>query len=73
MISIIVILFLKLCLAQDFSNYQISQDNDYLRTTKVQNDKSLNNVFYDWKNNFDNNVIIPDAYVLHLYYLISIK
>lgn len=72
MISIIVILFLKLCLAQDFPSYQVSQDNDYLRASKVQNDRSLNNVFYEWRNNFDNNVIIPDAYVLHLCCLILI-
>lgn len=52
MMSIILILFLKLCLAQDFQS-------DYTQTTKQLVDK------FDWKNNFDNNVIIPDAYVFH--------
>lgn len=58
MISIALILFLKLCLAQDYPPYIVSQDNDYARTPKFQNDKSP---VYDWKNNFDNNIIIPDA------------
>jgi len=58
----ILILILKLCLGQDYSlpTYKVSQENDYLRTTKSQNDKSFNNL-YDWKNNYDNNIIIPDA------------
>lgn len=55
----ILILFLKLCLAQDYPPYLVSQENEYSRT-KLQSDKSF---LYDWKNNFDNNVIIPDAYV----------
>lgn len=56
-------IFLKLCLAQDYY-FSSSQD---LRTTNLQNDKVFNNI-YDWKNNFDNNIIIPDAYVFNLYY-----
>lgn len=63
MISIALILFLKLCLAQDYPPYLVSQDNEYSRATKPQTDKSN---LYDWKNNFDNNVIIPDAYVFNL-------
>lgn len=61
-IYMILILILKLCLGQDYSlpTYKVSQENDYLRTTKSQNDKSFNNL-YDWKNNYDNNIIIPDA------------
>lgn len=62
MMSLLLILFLKLCLAQDFS-YQVTPENDYSRT-KLQNDKSF---LYDWKNNFDNNVIIPDAYVFLIF------
>lgn len=54
MMSVIVILFLKLCLAQEA--LFIPQDNDFSRTTKLQ---------YDWKNNFNNNLIIPDAYVFN--------
>lgn len=60
MVSIILILFLKLCLAQEYPPYLVTQENDYSRTTKLQNDKSFNNI-YDWKHNFENNVIIPDA------------
>lgn len=58
----ILILILKLCLGQDYPlpTYKVSQENDYSRTTKSQNDKSFNNL-YDWKNNYDNNIIIPDA------------
>lgn len=59
MMSLLLILLLKLCLAQEYP-YQISPENEYSRT-KLQNDKSF---LYDWKNNFDNNVIIPDAYVI---------
>lgn len=59
--SIILVLILKLCLAQNYQpTYDVSQDNDFSRTTKSQIDKSFNNL-YDWKNNFDNNIIIPDA------------
>lgn len=64
-IFIILVLFLKLCSAQDYP-YLISQEKDYSRTTNTLSDKTFNN-FYDWKNNFDNNVIIPDAYVFNLY------
>jgi len=58
----ILILILELCLGQDYPlpTYKVSQENDYSRTTKSQNDKSFNNL-YDWKNNYDNNIIIPDA------------
>jgi len=58
----ILVLILKLCLGQDYSlpTYKVSQENDYSRTTKSQNDRSLNNL-YDWKNNYDSNIIIPDA------------
>lgn len=56
--SIILILLLKLCLAQEYPPYLVSPESDFTRSTKVQNDKSF---LYDWKNNFDNNVIIPDA------------
>lgn len=56
--SIILILLLKLCLAQEYPPYLVSSDNDYSRSTKVQNDKSF---LYDWKNNFENQIIIPDA------------
>lgn len=61
-IYMILILILKLCLGQDYPlpSYKVSQENDYSRTTKSQNDKSFNNL-YDWKNNYDNNIIIPDA------------
>jgi len=61
-IYMILILILKLCLGQDYPlpTYKVSQENDYSRTTKSQNDKSFNNL-YDWKNNYDNNIIIPDA------------
>ncbi|KAL4122063.1 hypothetical protein QTP88_014463 [Uroleucon formosanum] len=61
-IYVILILILKLCLGQDYPQltYKVSQENDYSRTTKSQNDKSFNNLF-DWKNNYDNNIIIPDA------------
>jgi len=60
--SIILILILKLCLGQEYPppTYKNIQENDYSRTTKLQSDKSFNNL-YDWKNNFDNNIIIPDA------------
>lgn len=54
MMSIIIILFFKLCLAQE--SLFVSQDNEFTRTTKLQ---------YDWKNNFNNNLIIPDAYVFN--------
>lgn len=65
MISIILVLLLKLCLAQDYPPpYPFSQENDYSRTLRTQNDKSSNS-YRDWKNNFDNNVIIPDAYVFN--------
>lgn len=57
MMSVIVILFLKLCLAQEA--LLIPQDNEFSRTTKLQ---------YDWKNNFNNNLIIPDAYVYNYKY-----
>lgn len=72
MIPIILTLFLKLCLAQDYPPPNIFfQENDYSRfSLKTQNDKSTNN-FRDWKNNFDNNVIIPDAYVLNFLMLIK--
>jgi hypothetical protein len=61
-IYIILILILKLCVGQDYLSptYKVSQENDYSRTTKLQSDKLFNNV-YDWKNNYDNNIIIPDA------------
>lgn len=61
-IYMILVLILKLCLGQDYSlpTYKVSQENDYSRTTKSQNDRSLNNL-YDWKNNYDSNIIIPDA------------
>lgn len=61
-IYMILILILKLCLGQDYPQltYKVPQENDYSRTTKSQNDKSFNNLF-DWKNNYDNNIIIPDA------------
>jgi len=62
MMYLILILFLKLCLAQDYP-YQVSTENEYSRT-KLQNDKSP---LYDWKHNFDNNVIIPDAYVFSFF------
>lgn len=62
MISIVLIIFLKLCLGQEY--FIPSQDNNYLRTSKVQNDNVFTNL-YDWKNNFDNNIIIPDAYVFN--------
>lgn len=67
----ILILLLKLCLAQDYPPYLVSpQDNEFSRTLKQQNEKSL--FSNDWKNNFDNNVIIPDAYVFDfcLFYFI---
>lgn len=67
MISIILVLFLKLCLAQDYPQYNtFSQENDYSRLLRTQSDKSSNNL-RDWKNNFDNNIIIPDAYVSNSY------
>lgn len=59
MISTVLIIFLKLCLAQEY--FIPNQDNSYLRTTKIQNDNNIFTNLYDWKNNFDNNVIIPDA------------
>jgi len=59
-IYLILILILKLCVGQDYPSYKVPQENDFLRTTKSQNDKSYNNL-YDWKNNYNNNIIIPDA------------
>lgn len=71
MMSVILILFLKLCLAQNYPPFLASpQNNELPQTLKQQSEKSF---LYDWKNNFDNNVIIPDAYVFDLcclfYYL----
>jgi len=59
----ILILILKLCLGQEYPlpTYKVSQENDYSRTTKSQNDRSFNNLISDWKNNYDSNIIIPDA------------